>query len=626
MDGVREGGAPDGGAMNGDARPGAGDGAEIGVGTVHDPARLDALRRTGLLDAPAEEAFDRLTRLASRIIGVPVALVSLVADDRQFFMSCTGLPAPWSDSRETPLTHSFCQHTVTTGKPLIIADARDHPLVRDNLAIRDLNVIAYAGIPLLADGGHVLGSFCVIDTKPRRWTEDELAILEDLAASAATEIALRATVREAQARAEADRFLAGVSTSLATSLDFDATLQMVTRLAVPTLGDACIVDIVTDAGVPAFAARHADPALERELVALREHSPVQREKHPLWRALQTGQPQLLEVTDEVRRTLARDERHLDLLRRVRLNTAMHVPLIARGRSFGVLTCASEHRQYSGEDIALGEELARRAATALDNASLYRSAREATRARDEMLGIVSHDLRNPIHTAYMSAALLLELMTPANGGETQRSQLRIIKRAMDRANRLIQDLLDVTRIERGKLPVVAAPAAVAAIVADARDEAEATASQRGIELRFSAADDLPPVLADHGRAVQVLSNLIANALKFTPTGGSVTVGVARDGDVVRITVADTGVGIAPEQLPHLFERYWQARKDDRRGIGLGLSIAKGIVEAHGGRIWAESAPGAGSRFHFTLPIAPSPARQPADVRTRATEAMTEGRTP
>ena len=159
-------------------------------------ARLAALHDTALLDSPSEEAFDRLTRLATRLLHVPVALVSLVDADRQFFKSCIGLPEPWASARETPLSHSFCQHAVQRASPLVIEDAREHPLVRDNLAIPDLGVVAYAGIPLATGDGLVLGSFCVIDHVPRRWTDDELATLHDLAAAVATAIELRALTRE----------------------------------------------------------------------------------------------------------------------------------------------------------------------------------------------------------------------------------------------------------------------------------------------------------------------------------------------------------------------------------------------------------------------------------------------
>ncbi|MDP9349644.1 MAG: PAS domain S-box protein, partial [Gemmatimonadota bacterium] len=158
-----------------------------------DTRRLAALRRTGLLDSPPEPSFDRLTRLAARFLNAPVALVSLVDEDRQFFMSCVGLPEPWASDRETPVSHSFCRHVVAAEEPLVITDARQHPLVRDNPAVSELGVVAYAGIPLVTREGAVLGSFCAIDTQPRRWTEGEIEILRDLAAAASTEIELRAS-------------------------------------------------------------------------------------------------------------------------------------------------------------------------------------------------------------------------------------------------------------------------------------------------------------------------------------------------------------------------------------------------------------------------------------------------
>jgi GAF domain-containing protein len=135
---------------------------------IEDFDRLAALRETALLDSPAEDAFDRLTRLARRVLNVPVAIVSLVDDHRQFFKSADGLPEPWASRRETPLSYSFCQHVVTRAAPLVVEDARLDPLVRDNLAVRDLGVIAYAGMPLTLASGHVLGSFAAIDVVPRK--------------------------------------------------------------------------------------------------------------------------------------------------------------------------------------------------------------------------------------------------------------------------------------------------------------------------------------------------------------------------------------------------------------------------------------------------------------------------
>src|SRR3954454_13475240 len=170
-----------------------------------DPGRLEALRATALLDSPPEEAFDRLTRLASHALNVPVAVVSLVADDRQFFKSCIGVAEPWASRRGTPLSHSFCQHAVASGEPLVIEDARETPLVRDNLAIPDLDVIAYAGVPLKTSDGAVLGTFCAIDHQPRAWSDADLAFVREMAQSAMTEIELRSAVRQLEdARAEAE--------------------------------------------------------------------------------------------------------------------------------------------------------------------------------------------------------------------------------------------------------------------------------------------------------------------------------------------------------------------------------------------------------------------------------------
>jgi hypothetical protein len=157
---------------------------------VRDAGRLKALQGTGLLDSAPDEAFDRIAQLAAKLLNAPVALISLVADDRQFFKSCVGLAEPWQSARETPLSHSFCRHALGSPQPLVIEDARAHPLVRDNLAIRDLDVVAYAGVPLITPSGHALGTLCVIDHQPRSWTSDQIETLKTLAAAVVSEIEL----------------------------------------------------------------------------------------------------------------------------------------------------------------------------------------------------------------------------------------------------------------------------------------------------------------------------------------------------------------------------------------------------------------------------------------------------
>jgi GAF domain-containing protein len=151
---------------------------------LRQPRRLAALRTTGLVDGPPDQGLETLARLCAKLLDVPVALISLVESDRQFFAGSCGLPQPWAGERQTRLSHSFCQHVVASRQPFVVSDAREHPLVRENLAIRDLGVIAYAGIPLTTPDDEVLGSFCAIDNKPRIWTKADLGILNDFAQSA----------------------------------------------------------------------------------------------------------------------------------------------------------------------------------------------------------------------------------------------------------------------------------------------------------------------------------------------------------------------------------------------------------------------------------------------------------
>lgn len=260
------------------------------------------------------------------------------------------------------------------------------------------------------------------------------------------------------------------------------------------------------------------------------------------------------------------------------------------------------RRYDETDLALAEELARRAALAIENARLFTEAQRATRARDEMLGVVAHDLRNPLNTITMGAELLLEVIPSERAMERRHAE--IVRRAADRMNRLIQDLLDVRRMDEGRLTVDPHPEPVASVVGDAVEMLRPLAAASALTLEGELAADLPRVLVDPARVQQVFSNLLGNAIKFTPGGGHITLRAERASGEVRFAVTDTGPGIPTDQVPHIFGRFWQGNRGDRRGIGLGLAIAKGIVEAHGGRIWVESRLGEGSTFFFTVPAVPT----------------------
>jgi PAS domain S-box-containing protein len=229
--------------------------------------------------------------------------------------------------------------------------------------------------------------------------------------------------------------------------------------------------------------------------------------------------------------------------------------------------------------------------------------QAIKARDDMMGIVSHDLRNPANAVKM----LARSITEGPGGralpDDVRDRIEVIRQAAEQIDALIQDLLDITRLEAGRLAVSRREVELGALIARSVEALRPLAHAGGLTLATKLPPVLPPVRVDPDRITQVLSNIIGNAVKFTPAGGSVTVSVQVDAAAVEVSVRDTGEGIPPAQLPRVFDRFYQASltsRAPRHGAGLGLPIARGIVEAHGGRIWIDSAPGTGTTVHFTLP--------------------------
>ena len=276
------------------------------------------------------------------------------------------------------------------------------------------------------------------------------------------------------------------------------------------------------------------------------------------------------------------------------------PLLGRsGTCIGALHVADRRAEFDAQDEAMLVHLAQVGAVAVENLRLIENARQAARATEQVLAVVSHDLRNPLNTVNMAAALLLE--TPLPQAQVER-QLAAIKRAAVSMNRMIQDLLDVSRMEAGLLSIEPAPLPAARLVQDAAELLGPIAAEQGLQLQLAPAPADLIVEADRDRVIQVLSNLVGNAVKFTPSGGTISVAVERYDGEARFAVRDTGSGMDAAALSRIFEPFWQAAKRLHSGAGLGLPIAKGIVEAHGGRLWAISEPGDGSTFYFTVPTA------------------------
>jgi len=294
--------------------------------------------------------------------------------------------------------------------------------------------------------------------------------------------------------------------------------------------------------------------------------------------------------------------HLPAIRAAQPRSVMAVPLLVGERRLGVLSIASASRVWELRDLRIAEELGRRCALFLENARLHRAEKRATQARDEMLGVVAHDLRSPLNTIVLQTRVLgLSERAPRRPAEA-------IERAAARMNRIIDDLLDIAQLEMGRLKMSPARICPSDLVAEVFELQEVRITSQSLQLRSGAAETLPEVLADKGRMFQVFDNLIGNAVRFTPRG-SISLGARRADHEVVFWVADTGVGITANQLPYIFERFWQVR-NLRGSAGLGLSIVKLIVEAQGGRVWVESQPGVGSTFFFTVPIAAEQQRDKA----------------
>lgn len=438
-----------------------------------------------------------------------------------------------------------------------------------------------------------LEGFITDITEARRAEENARRLLVERTARAAAETA-----------EERAKFLSEASRVLGSSFDYEITLATLARLAVPVLADYCAVDVVEDDGdFLRLGVAHVDPAKERLLLEL-SHFRIDDvpHGHPLVEALLERRSSLVPAITSGLSWVARaGDAHKRIGTELQPRSLVTVPLVVSDRVVGALTLVMSEsgRRYTADDLALAQELARRAALAVENARLFRQAQQATRARDHVLAVVAHDLRNPLGTVLMASELLLEAGLEAS----DHGHVEIIRRSADRMNRLAQDLLEVTRIENGQLAVKLLPEPVEPLIEEAVAMLRPLATGRSILLESEIAAELPLVHLDSARILQVISNLVGNAIKFTPAHGRICIRCEHVGSEVRFGITDTGAGIPADQLPHIFGRFWQASATDERGIGLGLSIAEGIVEAHGGKIWVESEQDVGSTFSFTLPVAP-----------------------
>ncbi|MBW4486283.1 MAG: CHASE domain-containing protein [Trichocoleus desertorum ATA4-8-CV12] len=413
---------------------------------------------------------------------------------------------------------------------------------------------------------------------------------------------------------DAIRFLAQASAVLASSLDYEVTLTSVAQLVVPTLADWCGVDIIQpDGSVQQLVVAHVDPDKVKLGHKLRQEYPLDiNAPTGLAKVLRTGHSELYpELTDAMLMQGARDPRHLEMMREIGFQSLMIVPLVAREQTLGaiIFVAAESGRHYSQADLALAEDLARRAAIAVDNARLYAIAQQertqaenANRTKDEFLATLSHELRTPLNAMLGWTQLL----------RSRQFDEAMVARALETVERntrslaaLIEDILDVSRIITGKLRLQMRPVELATVIAAAIETVRPGADAKAIHLRSELDPLTGPISGDRDRLQQIVWNLLANAIKFTPQGGRVEIRLQRVNSQAEIIVSDTGQGIGPEFLPHIWERFRQADSSTTRaygGLGLGLAIVRHLVELHGGTVQAESPGlGQGTTFKVKLPL-------------------------
>jgi PAS domain S-box-containing protein len=414
-------------------------------------------------------------------------------------------------------------------------------------------------------------------------------------------------------------FLAEVSTTLAQSLNYETTLQTVASLAVPRIADWCAVHMRRDDGaIEALAIAHGDQAPAAWIRPDHERFSMSPDDlYGVAAAIRTNRSLLHpDISDAQLKARVGDEALREALLALRVRSAMVVPIRASGEVVGAITflttgdCA---RRFGAADLALAEEVAGRAGVAVENARLYTAAREANHLKDEFLATLSHELRTPLNAILGWARMLEQGRIPTN---KIAQGLAIIRRNADAQARLISDILDVARISSNKLHLERQFLDVSDVIRLVVDGIESQARESGVTVTMSAQADVT-ASADSARLQQMAWNLLSNAVKFTPSGGRVHVDVRRIDGRVRLTVTDTGVGIAPDFLPHLFERFRQADASttrDHGGLGLGLAITRHVAELHGGSVEAASeGAGRGATFSVFLPFAPAPAERPIAER-------------
>jgi PAS domain S-box-containing protein len=566
-----------------------------------------ALAHLGIQDLPQE-----LLRRIRGALDADTAAVLLLneAGDHLVLVAAEGLQEDVPQDLRIPVGSGFAGAIAARLEPMMVSDVSQ---VEGLSQFFRSSVRSLLGIPMVLED-RVIGVVQVGTVKGRDWTDGDVELLRLVADRLALVFQHRQLyVRERQARSAAEAaeqrstFLANASKLLASTLDYEATLKSVALLAIPALADWCVVDVLQeDQSIRRMAATHVDSAMEERLRAAGERYPIRLDTpHPIAMVMRTGQAEVIpEITDSLLAAIAQDAQHLELLRSLEPRSLMVVPLQARGRILGAISFCSRRqgRRYGPTELALAEDLALRAALAVDNARLYREVQEADRRKDEFMTILAHELRNPLEPMVNA----LHVMEDAGASEEEDSRMRaIVARQTRHLARVVDALLDVARIRTGKITLQREGVDLRDVARHCLETLQASGKARLHDVSLSLTAEPVVIEGDPMRLEQALGNLLDNAVKFSPPGASIRLSVDRDAGQAVIRVQDRGAGIAPEMVGRIFEPYHQVQATPDRphgGLGLGLTLVRALVERHGGSVTGRSAgPGQGSEFTVQLPL-------------------------
>lgn len=576
--------------------------------SVSQQAALAELSRWALLGENLDSLIGRTVSLVSVTLGVELTCVLELQPDGRELLLKAGLG--WKEGTvgqarvgagvESPagyalLARQAALHGQPIHEPLNVDDLRSEtrfrapPLFQEHGVVSGVNAVIFGR-------NRPYGVLEACSAFQRGFHNDEARFLQAMAN-------VLAAVVQREHAGHSTQLLIDASTALSALADFESAMQKVARLAVPFLADQCTVYMIGENGqIQCVAAVHVNSEKESLLLQILEEYPIDwNSKTTITRVLHSGRAELMaEVTEEVIDDSARDARQRDLIQQLSPQSHLCVPLMIREQPCGVLafTITESDRQYTPGDLSVAEDLARRAAVALDNARLYADARTADRRKDEFLAMLAHELRNPLAPLRNAIPLL-------RSGDLVPEVIETMERQVEQLVRIVDDLLDVSRIMRGKVSLQIETVRIGDVVERAVETSRPIIDEHAHELLVSVPAEPLCVDADEIRLAQVISNLLNNAAKYTEPHGRISLTVRQESDRLAIYVQDSGIGIESDLLPRVFDLFTQAdRALDRSqgGLGIGLSLVRSLVEMHGGSVTARSeGQGKGSEFIVRLPV-------------------------